>query len=185
MLGPRIGQGLEDGAVLAVHGQQVDPGALYLAQHQCAGHHHDLLVRQRNVTPSPNRRQCRSQPDSAHQAGHHQVRVVDRHGLEALGPVQHLHRVVAQQRAQLPRRVGVAHGHQRGSEALHLLGHHLRLAPGREGGDLEGPRVPGDDLEGLLADAPGTPQDGEALHASSPAAPRTCSPVRPKRRSRA
>jgi len=48
-LAPLAGEALEDGAVLAVHGQQRGPVGPALAQHQGAGHHQHLLVRERHV----------------------------------------------------------------------------------------------------------------------------------------
>jgi hypothetical protein len=172
-LGLRIGKGLEDRTVLTVYRQEVDARALHLPQHQRTRHNHHFFVRQRDVATRSDGGQRRHQPDSTDETRHDQIGVVDGHGLEALGTMQNLDRVVAQQAAKLARTFGIAHRNQCGPKALHLRGHHVDLAAGCESGDFEGLWTSGDHAERLLTDAPGAPQDGKPLHPSSPARPRT------------
>jgi hypothetical protein len=168
VLAALAGQGLEDGVVLAVHGQQRDAAGGGLAPHQRARHHQHLLVGERHVAAGADRRQRRTQTHRAHQGGHHQVGRVRGHGVEPLGAHADGERghLGAQPLAQLVRARLAGQRHPLGAEAAHLLGQALHVAARGQRDDAQAFRERVDHPQHVRAHGSGAAQDGEAFHRS-------------------
>ena len=190
LLGAAAVETLENGAVLGVDRNDRDIVCFRLTTHERARHHHHFFVRQADRPTRANRRQYRLEAHRADETGDDQIR-----GLRG----DRLEPSLSRDDEDLPgRRLGserltdgrhvlrITDRHDMRSKTLRLLDQSIDAATRRQGDDVEALGVGSDNVQGLLADAPGAAEDRETLHLDSedPDGAFTCALVRPNRRSR-
>mmetsp|Transcript_17510 Transcript_17510/g.41430 ORF Transcript_17510/g.41430 Transcript_17510/m.41430 type:complete len:314 (-) Transcript_17510:82-1023(-) len=162
-------QALEDGRVLGVGGEHVDPVLLDEGEDDGAAADEGLLVGEGDVLPELDGRDGGLEARRADDAGNDRVGRVDGgDGVDALGTVEDLgHRAGVAGRLEavghLFRCLGSLHRHDLGLVLGHLLGHQLGIAPGAQGVDDEVVRAGVDDVERLRPDGARRAQQGQAL----------------------
>mmetsp|Transcript_4993 Transcript_4993/g.14171 ORF Transcript_4993/g.14171 Transcript_4993/m.14171 type:complete len:287 (-) Transcript_4993:71-931(-) len=162
-------QALEDGGVLGIGGEHVDPVLLDEGEDDGTAADEGLLVGEGDVLAELDGRDGGLQSRRADDAGNDRVGRVDGgDGVDALGSVKEFgHRAGIARRLEavgnLLGGLGGRHGHDLGLVLGHLLGHQFGIAPGAQGVDDEVVRAGVDDVERLRPDGPSRAQEGQAL----------------------
>ncbi|GIX48689.1 MAG: hypothetical protein KatS3mg131_2900 [Candidatus Tectimicrobiota bacterium] len=157
-------QGLENGIVLAVNGNDSAPPWPLGPHHQVASHHQRLFVGQGHVDSRFHGAQGGQKPDRSHHRRHHEVHPRTGGGtakaFEA-GVNGHL------QAAQPPLQQGgfflVVQDGQARAEVAHLLLEEVDVGVCRQRHHREAVGVGGDDVQGVDADRTGRAEDGETF----------------------
>ena len=159
-------EGLEDGAMFAVHRQEGHAALVGQGHDQGAGGHQGLLVGQGHRQVRPNRRQGGLETHRPHHGGDHQLGSgCGGHGQGAGSPGQDFRgRVGAYQCPELDGRRLILDRDQGRLEPLDLLRQEGHVFPGRQADYAKFFRVFRRHRQGALADGTGGAQDRQTLH---------------------
>ena len=173
---PRPLQALEDGAMLAVHGEQRLACAAGGLHHQVTPGDQRLLVGQQHLPPGTERVHHALQPRDAHHAHQHLIGLhLRRGGVERFQP----HHEAAKAQVGGDLLPGDGHGQpgQLGAELPHLSEEQLRVAVGGESLHLKAVGMQAHQFEGLGADGAGGAKNGQGGHDAIPPSALTWTPA--------
>src|SRR5881296_2403122 len=158
--------GLEERAVLAVHGEDPDAALAGLLLHEAPRHHHRLLVRQGDELAGLDRPERGHEPGAADDGRDDKIGLRQRGGLrEPIRPVQDRRLEAFAPRAQALRGGRIRHGDDGRGKRPDLFFELVHVIAGREADRLELLREFADDVQGVGPDGPGGTQDDDPLHA--------------------
>jgi hypothetical protein len=140
--------------MLGVHGPDAAATLARRFLQQPAGHHHRLLVGDRDRLAAQESLHHGLKPFLAHDAGNDDVHVVSAGNL---ANARNAH-VIADTASQC---VTVRTGDEAGSEFVDLLREQISVVPGAKAYDLEALRMGANNVEGLTTDRPGRAQHGD------------------------